>query len=168
MNKLFYLILFPIFVFGSGTSGDYDIVPRTINFLIFSAILYYVVANPFKNFVKNRTNSISLKLESIQKKLLDSKSKKLESMKKLEDAKIESANAIALAKKEAEIIADNIKNEAKEELSLMEKHFEEKKLYEIRKMQREVISASIDKIFSDKSLNFSQDEIVDLISRKVS
>lgn len=79
MKKLFYFIfLLPLCAFGaSNGSGEYDIVPRTINFLIFVAILYYFVANPFKAFYKNRILRISLKLDEIQKKLLESKAKNL-------------------------------------------------------------------------------------------
>lgn len=54
MSKLFFIIfLLPLYAFGaSNGSGEYDIIPRTINFLIFVAILYYFVATPFKNFYK--------------------------------------------------------------------------------------------------------------------
>ncbi|EHK1837028.1 F0F1 ATP synthase subunit B, partial [Campylobacter jejuni] len=52
MSKLLFIIfLLPLYAFGaSNGSGEYDIIPRTINFLIFVGILYYFVATPFKNF----------------------------------------------------------------------------------------------------------------------
>lgn len=168
MNKTFYFILIPVFAFCSSGNSDYDIAPRTINFLIFFAILYYLLAKPFKEFYKNRINSISFKLENIQKKLLDSKNKKLESMKKLENAKLESANAIAMAKQEAQTISENIKNEAKEEILLLEKHFEDRKSYEIKKMKKDLINKIIFDLFKDDSLNLSQEDMINIVFKKVS
>ncbi len=99
MSKLFFIIfLLPLYAFGaSNGSGEYDIIPRTINFLIFVAILYYFVATPFKNFYKNRIVKISSKLDEIQKKLLESKAKKLDTMKKLEEAKASGQQVLVLS-----------------------------------------------------------------------
>ncbi|ELJ8939573.1 F0F1 ATP synthase subunit B, partial [Campylobacter jejuni] len=122
MSKLLFIIfLLPLYAFGaSNGSGEYDIIPRTINFLIFVGILYYFVATPFKNFYKNRIVKISSKLDEIQKKLLESKAKKLDTMKKLEEAKASAAAALITAKKEAEILVQNIKKETQDELDLLQ------------------------------------------------
>ncbi len=68
MSKLLFIIfLLPLYAFGaSNGSGEYDIIPRTINFLIFVGILYYFVATPFKNFTKPYCKNSS-KLDEIQK-----------------------------------------------------------------------------------------------------
>lgn len=170
MKKLFYFIfLLPLCAFGaSNGSGEYDIVPRTINFLIFVAILYYFVANSFKAFYKNRILRISLKLDEIQKKLLESKAKKLDTMKKLEEAKANAAAALVVAKKEAEVLAQKIKEETQNELALLEKHFEEQKDYEFRKMEKEVVSLTLKEIFEDSNIALKQNEIIDIMMKKVS
>ena len=170
MKKLCFIIfLFPLSVFGaSNGSGEYDIIPRTINFLIFIAILYYFAANPFKNFYKNRILKISSKLDEIQKKLLESKTKKLDMMKKLEEAKANSVAALAMARKEAEILVQKIKEETQDELHFIQKHFEEQKDYELRKMEKEVISETLKEIFSDSNMSLKQNEIIELMMKKVS
>lgn len=169
MKKLIFLsFLLPLCAFGASGSGDYDIIPRTINFIIFIAILYYFVATPFKNFYKNRILKISSKLDEIQKKLLESKTKKLEIMKKLEEAKVASASALATAKKEAEILVEKIRKETQDELVLLDKHFEEQKSYELRKMEKEVASAILKDLFADSEVKLKQSEIVDIMMKKVS
>lgn len=169
MKKIFYLILFPLCLFGASSgSGEYDIIPRTINFLIFVAILYYFVATPFKNFYKSRIIKISSRLDEIQKKLLESKAKELEMMKKLEDAKASATAALLTAKKEAEILVQETKKETQNELALLEKHFEEQKDYELRKMEKEVISKILNDIFNDKDVQLNQNQIIDIMMKKVS
>ena len=71
MNIKFILLLVaPIFAFGAGNgSGEYDIVPRVINFVIFFSILYYLIAKPIKAAYNGRINSIANRLNAIQEKL---------------------------------------------------------------------------------------------------
>ncbi|MBM0636542.1 F0F1 ATP synthase subunit B [Campylobacter sp. VicNov18] len=170
MRKLNYIVLLlPLYAFSaSNGNGEYDIVSRTINFLIFIAILYYFAATPFKNFYKNRILKISFKLDEIQKKLLESKAKKLDTMKKLEEAKANSAAALVTAKKEAEILVQNIKKETQDELDLLQKHFEDQKNYELRKMEKELVSDVLKEIFIDPNMTLKQNEIIELMMKKVS
>lgn len=69
MSKLLFIIfLLPLYAFGvSNGSGEYDIIPRTINFLIFVGILYYFVATPFKKFLQKPYCKISSKLDEFKK-----------------------------------------------------------------------------------------------------
>ena len=69
MNIKFILLLIaPIFAFGAASgNGEYDIVPRVINFVIFFAILYYLIAKPIKAAYNGRINSIANRLNAIQK-----------------------------------------------------------------------------------------------------
>lgn len=169
MKKSIYLtILIPLFALASSGGEDYDIIPRTINFVIFIAILLYFIATPLKNFYKNRILKISSKLDEIQKRLLESKNKKLNAVKKLEEVKTGASSALITAKKEAEILSAKIKTQAKEELELLDKHFEEHKNYELRKMEKEVVSELIIEIFNDSTIELKQNEIVDIMVKKVS
>ena len=163
-----FLGLAPAMMLASSGGTDYDIVPRTINFLIFAAILFYLLKNPAKNFYNARINKISSRLEDIQKRVLESKNKKLEMAKKIEDAKKEGAAAVELAQKEAEILAAKIKNDTKAELALMERYFEEQKDYERRKMQKEVVAAVLSELFESKDSELSQDAVLQIMLKKVS
>lgn len=169
MKKFLLVFAFlPSVILASSGGGDYDIVPRTINFLIFAAILVYLLKNPAKNFYNNRIAKISSRLEDIQKRVLDSKNKKLEMIKQLESAKKEAANAVEFAQKEAEILTQKIKEDTKSELLLLERYFEEQKDYEQRKMQKEVIASILNQMFDAKENALSQDEILAIMLKKVS
>lgn len=167
-KTLFLLALSPLMLLAAGGGTDYDIVPRTVNFLIFAAILYYFLASPAKQFYKSRIKGIADKLDEIQRKVLDSKNKKLEIIKKLEDAKKEAINAVNSAKKEAAILSEKILSDNKNNLLLLEKQFEEQKNYELRKMQKEVISAMLKRVFEDKNTELKQEDIINIMLKKVS
>lgn len=169
MLRYFLVLLSPLYIFGAANgSGEYDIVPRAVNFVLFAAILVYFLATPLKNFYNSRIDKISSKMNEIQEKLIASKNQKLEMMKKLDIAKQDSVNALALAKKEAEIIVEKIEAETKMEISLLEKTFEEQKDYELRRMEKEVIVNVLEEIFNDKSLELQQKEVLDIMMKKVS
>ncbi|WP_139471020.1 F0F1 ATP synthase subunit B [Campylobacter armoricus] len=167
--KNFLVLIFPFYAFAAGNgSGEYDIIPRVVNFILFAAILYYFIATPLKNFYNGRIAKIASRMNEIQEKLIASKNHKLEMMKKLDLAKQEAINAVVLAKKEAEIIADKIDNETKMELKVLEKTFEEHREYEMRRMEKEVVQAVLDEIFDDESLQLQQKEILNIMMKKVS
>lgn len=168
MKKILILLsLSPLALLAASSgSGDYDIVPRTINFVIFAAILYYLLAKPIKNFYNDRITKIALRLDDIQKKVLDSKNKKLEIMKKIEEAKKESSNMVTLAHKEAELLVQKIKDETKNDIALLEKQFEEQQEYEQRKMYKELVSKMLTDVFDKTELK--QDDILNIMLKKVS
>ncbi|QOR01369.1 F0F1 ATP synthase subunit B [Campylobacter sp. 2014D-0216] len=169
LRKIAILSVLPFYALAAGNgSGEYDIVPRAVNFVLFAAILYYFIATPLKNFYHGRIAKIASKMNEIQEKLIASKNQKLEMMKKLDHAKQEASNAIILAKKEAEIITNKIEEETKLEISVLEKAYEEHKDYEMRKMEKEVVKAVLDEIFEDQNLQLQQKEILNIMMKKVS
>lgn len=165
---IFGLFLSPVLLLASSGGTDYDIVPRTINFLIFAAILFYLLKNPAKNFYNARINKISSRLEDIQKRVLESKNKKLELTKSLEDAKKEGEQAKLDAVREAEILVAKIKDETQNEINIMQRYFDEQKEYERRRMQKALVAELLDEIFDSKENELSQDEILEIMLKKVS
>ncbi|HEF1623332.1 TPA: F0F1 ATP synthase subunit B [Campylobacter lari] len=169
LRKITLLSVLPFYAFAAGNgSGEYDIIPRAVNFVLFAAILYYFIATPLKNFYNGRIAKIASRMNEIQEKLIASKNHKLEMMKKLDLAKQEAINAVALAKKEAEIITDKIEAETKMEIKALEKTYEEHKEYEIRRMEKEVVQAVLEEIFEDQNLQLQQKEILNIMMKKVS
>ena len=100
--KILFFLALPFLAYASEHGGtNYDIVERTLNFLLFFAILVYFAAKPLKALYQSRIDRIANKLESIQEKLRESKAKKDDVLKRVEEAK-QNANAlIETAKKEA-------------------------------------------------------------------
>ncbi|WP_456479260.1 F0F1 ATP synthase subunit B family protein [Nautilia sp.] len=154
MKKFLLVAFLSVIAFANeaAASGGTDIVARTINFLIFVAILWYLVGNKIVSFFKNRKEEIASRFQEVENKLKEAKLKKEELRAKLEEAKIKAAEIIEDSKKEAEFIYGSVIEEAKNELALMEKHFEEAKTAEIRKAKREAIKAFLEDVLKDVHL----------------
>ncbi|GAB6074367.1 F0F1 ATP synthase subunit B family protein [Nautilia lithotrophica] len=151
MKKALLVAFLSVVAFASeaAASGGTDIVARTINFLIFAAILWYLVGNKAITFFRNRKEEIANKFQEVENKLKEAKLKKEELKAKLEEAKIKAAEIVEDSKKEAEHIYNSILEETKAELEMLEKHFEEAKLAEIRKAKREAIKAFLEDVLKD-------------------
>ncbi len=148
-------------------TGSTDFVPRTINFLIFAAILYYLAAEPIKNFFKNRSASIAAKLEEVQVKLKKAKEDKQKAQEELEKAKELAKEILEVTKREIEIMTKEIKEHAQNEIALLEKSFEENIELEKRKRVREITKEVLEELFEDKSLELDKQKFVNLIVKKV-
>ena len=144
-----------------------DIVPRTVNFLIFAAILYYLAAEPIKRFFKNRTASIAAKLEEVQVKLKKAKEDKERAEAELAKAKELAKEITETTKKEIEIMVQEIREQAKNEIAVLEKSFEENIELERRKRIREITKEVLEELFEDKTLAFDKQQFVNMITKKV-
>ncbi|AQW81609.1 ATP synthase, F0 complex, b subunit [Campylobacter pinnipediorum subsp. pinnipediorum] len=164
--KLLFFIT-PVFLLASSENTNYDIVERTLNFLLFFGILLYFVAKPLKQMYLDRINSIANKLDSIQEKLKASNNKRDEALRRVEDSKINAANLIETAKKEAIIIKEKIKKESELDILNLEKSFKEQKEFEERKMVKNLVNEILNNIFDNKDLKLDQKELVNIILKKV-
>ena len=52
--------------------GGTDIVQRTVNFLLFAGLVWYLVGEPVKNYFASRSQGISDELKKVQEKLNES------------------------------------------------------------------------------------------------
>ncbi len=165
IRLLFITMLLPVAIFAS--DGGTDIVPRTINFLIFAAILYRYIAEPIKNFFKGRSENVVKTLKSIQDKVEESKKAKEAAQKELENSKILAKTIVEDAKKEAELIVLKMKEDMKSELKLLEKYHEERKEIEKRKMVKAVVAQTVESLFSKDIQTFDNKELVNIVMKKV-
>ena len=81
------LALAPVAIFASEGAVETDIVQRTVNFIIFAAILWYLLADKIKAFFASRTLGIQAELDKVQDTLKASQDKVADAQKKLVDAK---------------------------------------------------------------------------------
>lgn len=170
MNIKFILLLAaPMLAFGAGSgSGEYDIIPRVINFVIFFSILYYLIAKPVKAAYHGRINAIANRLNAIQEKLKASNVKKEEAAKKVENAKVIANDLAQAIKKEIEIMLVKIEKDTQNEIAILEKSYEEQKDFEERKLVRAVVSEVLDELFASDAMKIDQNELINLIMKKVS
>jgi len=147
MKKLL-IIFIGAFLFASEGVGETDIVVRVINFLIFVAILWYLIGDKVIGFFRERKEKIANKFQEVEKKLKKTKEQKELLKAKLEEAKIKANEIVEDSKKEAEVIYNDIIKEAKEEVELYKNHFEEFKEIEIKKAKQEALKEFLEeKIF---------------------
>ncbi len=166
-KTLVVLAIAGTYVFASEAGHATDIVPRTVNFLIFAAILYYLIAEPVKNFFKNRSAAIAAKLEEVQSKLKTAKEEKEKAQAELESAKQLAQEIKEVTKKEIEILVNQIKEHGKEELENLEKSFNENIELERRKRIRAITNGVLEELFEDKELGLDKSKFVSLIVKKV-
>ncbi|MRJ02801.1 MAG: F0F1 ATP synthase subunit B [Epsilonproteobacteria bacterium] len=147
--------------------GGTDFIPRTVNFLIFAAILYYLVAEPVKNFFKNRSEKIAKLLEEVQTKLKEARLEKERAEQELEKAQAFTKEIQQITEKEIEVIVKHIKEQIQEELEVLEKSFQENRELERRKRIRQITQEVLERLFEDKDLNLDKSKFVTLIVKKV-
>ena len=175
---LFALLLVPAILLASGGHGEEsrylaqtgretDFWPRVINFAIFASILYYLIANPIKNFFKGRREGIAGQLKEIESKLQAAKDEKKEAQARLDESLNKAAEIIEDAKKEAEILAAKIAEASENELAVLEKQFEEKITLEERKAARDVIDEVLSENITVDDITLDENKVVDIISKKV-
>ena len=147
--------------------GGYDIVPRTINFIVFAAILYYFIAKPIKNAYKGRIAGIAARLDNIEQKLKDSKAKKDDALRRVEEAKANAASLVETARKEAVLISERIKEETMQEIVNLEKSFQDQKEFEKRRMVKSVVGEILNEIFASDSVKMDQSELINIMLKRV-
>lgn len=166
--KYLCLLVMPVVVFASGSSeAGVDIIPRTVNFLIFAAILYYLIADPIKNLYRGRINSIKDALEAVDKKLEESRLKKEEAISRVNQAKIDAKSYLSATKKEIELLRQKLENELENELENLQKSHNEQIEIERRRATRAIVSEILDDIFADKDASLNQEQLVNIVLKKV-
>jgi len=95
------VLLLSTYLFGSDAAaeGSTDIVQRTVNFLIFAGILFYVLAEPLKNYFSGRSAGIADELEKVQERLRESKRLKDAAEHMIEEAERFAADLAESSKK---------------------------------------------------------------------
>lgn len=149
------------------TGRESDFWPRVVNFTIFAALLYYLLANPIKNFFKGRSEGIAAQLNEIEKKLQVAKDEKKEAQNRLDESKKRAEEILADAKAEAILLAEKIANANQNDLALLDKQLEEKISLEERRSAREAIDEILSDNITRDDIMLDEAKVVEIISKKV-
>jgi F-type H+-transporting ATPase subunit b len=168
-------IFLPMVLLANGDSGQYealtgretDYLPRIFNFTIFAGILYYLLANPIRDFFRGRSEGVANQLKEIEAKLQASKEEKKEAEARVEESKVKAEDIVKSANKEAEILSSKIAENSDLELVVLEKHHEEKMVLEERRVARDTIDEILNENLSSDDIHLDEKKIIDLISKKV-
>ncbi len=168
MKILLSLLFVSAFAFASGDgNGSTDIVERTVNFLIFAGILYYLLATPVKNFFIGRSNDIAAELERVQEKLRESKRTKEAALQKIEEAEKFAVDLLESSKKENKILNENIMRQCDMDIENIEKQNTALMELEQRKMVRNVVESVMGEVLTQESGSFDKNAMAQLILKKV-
>jgi F-type H+-transporting ATPase subunit b len=149
------------------TGRETDFWPRVVNFVIFASLLYYLLANPIKNFFKGRTEGIAAQLNEIEKKLQAAKDEKKEAQNRLDESEKRAKEIIADAKAEAVILAEKIAIANQNDLAVLDKQLEEKIALEERKSAREAIDEILSDNITNEDIMLDEAKVVEIVSKKV-
>ena len=88
-------------------------------------------------------------------------------MRKVQEAQNIANSLIETARKEAAILTDKIKNETKAEIANLEKDFQKQKEFEQRYMFKSVVGEVLNEIFINDSIKIDQNELINIMLKKV-
>jgi F-type H+-transporting ATPase subunit b len=150
-----------------GAETDYDIIQRTVNFVIFVAILWYLLADRAKAFFANRSMGIQAELDKVQDTLKASQAKVDEATLKLENAKKMAVEIVNSANAEVDKISQKVSDGVDSEIANLNKGFDEKIKIETRKAKKEVVETVLNELLSSENIGISQDELANIVLKKV-
>jgi len=168
MNKILLLLLtVSTYALASGHEGGTDIVQRTVNFALFAGLVWYLIAEPMKNYFKGRSEGIASELQKVQDKLKETADLKKEATAKVSEAKKFAEELSLTAKKENKILNDNIMAQCENDLEVLTKQLEVQMEFEQRKMVRQVVENTLNDILADTSASFDKKSMAQVILKKV-
>ena len=151
----------------SAEGGSTDIIQRTVNFLLFAGLVWYLVAEPMKAYFNARSQGVADELKKVQDKLNETIALKKEALAKISDAE-KYADALAISsKKENKVINDNIMVQCEVELENLAKQNISVTEFEQRKMVRTVVENVLNEVLSQSSDSFDKKAMADVILKKV-
>ncbi|MDD2949752.1 MAG: F0F1 ATP synthase subunit B [Sulfuricurvum sp.] len=163
------VLLLSAYLFGSDAAveGSTDIVQRTINFLIFAGILFYVLAEPLKNYFSGRSSGIADELEKVQERLRESKRLKEAAEHKVEEAERFASELAESSKKENKILSDKILAQCEQDLEVIAKQNSALMELDKRKMVREVVSELMGDVMNRSNEALGKEAMTEILKKKV-
>jgi F-type H+-transporting ATPase subunit b len=169
MKKILFTlsVIVPLSLFANDTHVETDMLERSVNFLIFGAIIYYLLADKVKTFFVDRTSSIQSDLDKVQDLLKASEARVNEVKLEVEQAKDIAKELIESANNDVDKIKNKIEVNLEQEIAFLSKSFDEKTELETKKIKKEVVESILNELLSNKNIQLSQDELTNIISKKV-
>ena len=164
---LMVLALAPVAIFANQGAVETDMVQRTVNFIIFAVILWYLLADKIKAFLANRTLSIQAELDKVQETLKASQDKVADAQKKLEEAKKLSSEIVESAKADVDSIKQKVMNAIDTDIANLNKNLDEMMKVEISKAKKEVVRQVLEELLSSENIKLTQDELANIVLKKV-
>ena len=147
--------------------GETDIVQRTVNFLLFAGLVWYLVGEPAKNYFASRSQSIADELKKVQERLEESVALKKDAEAKISDAEKFAEELAVTSKKENKIINDNIMAQCELDLTTLSKQGSTSRDFAQRNMVRDVVEDVLKETLAQSSKDFDKEAMANIILKKV-
>jgi F-type H+-transporting ATPase subunit b len=162
------LALAPVALFASSEGAvETDIVQRTVNFIIFAGILWYILADKIKAFFAERSLSIQAELDKVQDTLKASQDKVKDAQKKLEEAKKIATEIIEGAKADIDSVKQKVATAVDTDIANLNKNLEEMMKVETSKAKKEVVTEVLEELLSSENIKLTQQELANIVLKKV-
>jgi F-type H+-transporting ATPase subunit b len=169
MNKLLLFAFTICFSFANGDMdiSQTDIIPRSINFIIFVAIAYYLLKDKISDFISQRIKSIVKQQERVQNILNESRQEKEMAKKRVLDAEALALKMQKSAEDELVLIRKSIQDSTENDIKNISKQYEDKKSLEKSKIKKSIAKEVIEQIFDDEDILLDDNMIAKMITHKV-
>ncbi len=161
------LALAPIALFANSQGAETDIVQRTVNFIIFAGILWYLLADKIKAFFAERSLSIQAELDKVQDTLKASQDKVTDAQKKLAEAKKIATEIVEGAKTDVDSVKQKVATAVDSDIANLNKNLDEMMKVETSKAKKEVVAQVLEELLSSENINLTQNELVNIVLKKV-
>ena len=151
----------------NGEHAGTDIVQRTVNFVIFVGLIWYLVAEPVKNYFTSRSQNIADDLKRVQEKLNESITLKKDALAKISEAEKFAEELDKSSKKENKLINDKIMLQCDSELEALTKHQVSLLDFDQRNMVRSVVEDIVKETLKQSSDNFDKEAMANVLLKKV-
>jgi len=149
------------------TGRENDFWPRVVNFTIFASILYYLLANPIKDFFTNRKADIAGQLKEIEAKLKAAKDAEKDAQSRLDESQNKANLILEDAKKEAKFLADKMAENNASDIENMSKQLDDKMALEEKKSVRDAIDEILTENITNDDIAIDEAKVVDIVTKKV-
>jgi len=164
------VIMLMISTYALASDGEHagtDIIQRTVNFVIFAGLIWYLVAEPVKNYFTSRSQGIADDLKRVQDKLNESIALKKDALAKISEAEKFAEELNKSSKKENKIINDKIMSQCDSDLEALEHHQASLIDFDQRNMVRSVVEDIVKETLAQSSDNFDKEAMANVLLKKV-
>ena len=161
------LALVPVALFANEGAVETDIVQRTVNFIIFAGILWYLLADKIKAFFAERSLSIQSELDKVQDTLKASQDKVTDAQKKLAEAKKIATEIVEGAKADVDSVKQKVATAVDSDIANLNKNLDEMMKVEISKAKKEVVTQVLEELLSSENIKLTQQELANIVLKKV-
>lgn len=161
------LAIVPVALFANEGAVETDIVQRTVNFIIFAGILWYLLADKIKAFFAERSLSIQAELDKVQDTLKASQEKVKDAQKKLEEAKKLATEIVEGAKADIDSVKQKVATAVDSDIANLNKNLDEMMKVETSKAKKEVVTEVLEELLSSENIKLTQNELANIVLKKV-